>query len=247
MPEEKNILSLTFDLSVIEVETSDDEGNSIMEEWYTITCGDSVCWRLIAEKDGGERQQKFVQLQIEHILTHLQEGLERRARKIGEESYFTAAKQLPYAVSGSWKQEGMEFFERRVQSYQNRARAILSIRRGRPQKLTKDEIATLPERYSSLHAKFKDIKKHHNNERKRIEQEKKRGLDNKEWMAQWLSVAKDHYPKESHAYLRQIADPDKYTSSPSKVAYQALASEKGYDPEYMEKLVRRARRATEAK
>lgn len=152
MPEEKNILSLMFNLTIQEVETTDETGSTVTEELYSIKCGDSVCWELTTEKGGGERERSFVRLQIEHVINHLRAGLERRANRIGEESYFAAAKQMPHVPSGGWKEKGIEFFEQRVQSYQDRARKILSIRRGRPQKLTNAQMGNWILRWARLKA-----------------------------------------------------------------------------------------------
>lgn len=243
MPQETNILSLTFNFTVQEVEASDEAGNFTTEEWYTISCGDSVCWREKTEKKAGGQEAAFVGLQVEHILKHLRDGLEQRAKRIGEESLFAAAKQLPHAAPVEWKKKGMDFFERRGQFYQDRARTILSIRRGRPRKVEKVEMARLPERYNELREKFKEVKRRHNSEQKRVERERKRGLGDEEWRKEWLRIARSHYPKERHEYLEMIADRDKYTSSPSNVALFALAHETGYEPKYLEKLLTAARKA----
>lgn len=238
MPEGKNILSLTFEFTVTEMETTDLEGNPVTEELYTISCGDSVCWSLVSDKDGDERQQAFIRLQVEHILNHLQERLVHRATKLGEESYFIAGKQM---YSATAKAEGQKFFKQRIRSDEARVRKLLNIRRGQPQRLTKEQKAKLPEQYDALHAKYKEIKERHDEERK-----KNRGLEHREWQRKWLSIAKDLYRRERQKHLELVADPDPYTSSPSRLAYIALACEKGYEPGYMEKLVSRARKAAKS-
>jgi hypothetical protein len=237
MVEDTNILSLTFNFTVQDVETTDEDDNSTTEEWYTISCGDSICWRLIGDKAGNEEEQTFIQLQVAHVLNHLRERLEHRARTLGEESYFIAGKQM--ALTGA-KERGQKFFKQRVRSDEARAKRLLSVRRGQPRRLTKAEQAKLPARYDALHEKFTEIKKRHNAER---EKDGNRELNYEDWPRQWLLIAKNYYPKDRREYLELIADPDDYISSPSMIAYLALAKETGYTPQYLQKLVPRARKA----
>ena len=242
MPEEKNILSLSFDLSVREVETSDDAGNSVIEECYTITCGDVICWSVVSDKGGDEREHTFTGLQVRHVIDHLRERLEHAAHRLGKESHFIAWKRMPLAKSNDWKNEGQKFLEERVKSDQARMRRLLSVRRGQPQRMTKAQQSKLPARYDALHAKFKGIKKRHNDERKRVEREKNRGLSYDQWLKEWLPIAKGYYPKERHEYLELIANIDKTISSPSNVALFVLARETGYEPKYLGRLLTAARK-----
>lgn len=242
MSEVKNILSLTFEFTVRELTTTDLEGNPLTEEVYTISCGDSVCWNLIADKSGDAEERDFIRLQVEHVLGHLKGRLEHRAKTLGDESYFIAGKKMSRTRA---KDKGQEFFRQRVRSDEARAKGLLSIKRGRPRRLNKAEQAKLPERYEALHDKFIEIKSRHDAERKRVESERNRGLDYEEWQKEWLSIAKSLYPRERREYLELIADLDDYTSSPSQIAYLALAKETGHTPQYMKKLVPVARKAKE--
>lgn len=243
MSEKKTILSLTFEFAVREITTTDLEGSPITEELYTISCGDSICWSWIADKGGGEQEREETRLRVEHILNHLQERLEHRANRLGGESEFIAAKQM--SLTGA-KARGQKFFRERVRSDEDRTRRLLSIRRGQPRRLTKAQQAELPARYDALHTKFKEIKKQHNEERNRVERERKRRLGDVEWQKVWLEIARSRYPKEMREYLEMLADMDKPTASPSNVALKALAREAGYEPAYLGRLLTAARKATKA-
>jgi hypothetical protein len=244
MSEGNNILSLTFEFKVQELTTTDLAGNPITEELYTISCGDSVCWSLVSDKSGGEQEREPTRLRIEHILNHLQERLEHRAKRLGDESEFIAAKQM--SLTGA-KTKGQKFFRERVRSDEDRARRLLSIRRGQPRRLTKAQQAKLPERYDALHTKFKEIKKRHNEERNRVERERKRGLGHEEWRRMWREIARSLYPKEKREYLELLSDRDKHTAAPSNVALKALARETGYEPAYLGRLLTAARKIAKAK
>lgn len=239
MPEGKNILSLTFEFKVQELTTTDLAGNPITEEFYTISCGDSVCWSLVSDKSGGEQERESTRLRIEHILNYLQERLEHRAKRLGDESEFIAAKQMSHTGA---KARGQQFFQERIRSDEARARRLLSIRRGQPRRLTKAQQAKLPERYDTLHARFKELKKRLNAERNRVERERKRKLGDAEWQKAWLEIARGLYPKEKREYLEMLADIDKTAASPSNVALKALAREAGYEPSYLGRLLTAARK-----
>lgn len=243
MSEGKNILSLTFEFTVREIPTTDVAGNPITEELYTISCGDSVCWSWVADKGGSEQEREETRLRIEHIFSHLQERLEHRAERLGDESEFIAAKQM--ALTGA-KARGQRFFRERVRSDEARTRKLLSIRRGQPQRLTKAQQAKLPARYEALHTKFKEIKKRHNEERDRVERERKRKLGDSEWQRVWIEVARRLYPKEKREYLELLADIDKTAAVPSNVALKALAREAGYEPAYLGRLLTTARKVAKA-
>lgn len=240
MSEGKNILSLTFEFAVSEVTTSDLEGNPVTEELYTISCGDSVCWNWITDKGGSEQEKEEVQLRIEYIVNNLRERLEHRANRLGDESEFIAAKQM--SLIGA-KAKGQKFFRERVRSDEDRARRLLSIRRGQPRRLTKAQQAKLPEQYDALRAKFKEIKKRHNEERNRVERERKRGLGHEEWLRMWLEISRSLYPKEKRENLELLADIDKTIATPSNVALKALAREAGYEPAYLGRILTAARKA----
>jgi hypothetical protein len=95
-------------------------------------------------------------------------------------------------------------------------------------RVIKESRDRLPAQYDELYSLAVIIKKHHDSELERYEANHKRdGFKHDEWKRIWIAQ-------------------DKYSSSPSDIAYVCLAHEHGKGIEYMKKLVRQARKAQES-